>query len=161
MSSIRGNLVRAALGLLAAALPAGCYSEGGPVFNYSRDQHVYVSRPWTPKTVSLYDTRTDEVIWSVDVPVGYKVVVDFERGDNQLVENPDKMIWDVMPATKLAGTLRQELPCPPRTARRIEFTLREGPERLDAEFPEGDVPARMRIDRLESIAGEQDAQGDG
>jgi hypothetical protein len=146
--------------LALAALPA-CYTETGPAFNFTRDQHVYVSRHWEPKTVTLYDTRTDEVLWSVDVPVGYKVVVDFERGDNQLIEMPDKMIWDVMPETSYFGTLRQELPCPPATSRRIEFTLRERPEGLEREFPEGDVPARLQMDRLEQVEDEPAGRPEG
>ena len=69
--------------LASLALSAGCYYEGGPL--RSIDRVTYVSTSWSPKTVTLIDTRTGESMWSVDIPVGQQLVIDFNaetRGDN-------------------------------------------------------------------------------
>ncbi|MCH6551691.1 MAG: hypothetical protein IH804_06725 [Planctomycetes bacterium] len=57
-------LISAGLALTLASL-GGCVigdPEGGN--RASTDKHVYVSYPYEPKTVSLIDTRNDEVLWT-------------------------------------------------------------------------------------------------
>lgn len=115
--------------LVAAAASSGCYFEGGP--GWSADRFAYVSRTWTPKTVTLIDTRTGEAMWSMDVPVGQRLVIDFkttqpmEKPDAWL---PDTMHWDIMPERQRFGGLKNQMPVPPPSSRRVDVTLRPTPE---------------------------------
>ncbi len=111
---------------LAAVVACGCHSPGGPL--YSADKHTYVSSEWQPWTVSVVDTRTGEAFWSVDVPVGEQLVVQFSRGTGPNEYKPDELVWDVMPAGRWFGALRNRLPCPPSGVRRLEPELRATPE---------------------------------
>lgn len=114
--------------LLAATGPGGCfYNEGG--LGMSEDKHVYVSRSHQPWTVTVRDTRTGQAFWSVDVPVGKKLVVQFLEGQGS--ENsftPDLMQWGLMDEGDGYGNLTNSLPVPGRDVRRLEPTLRAAPE---------------------------------
>lgn len=127
---VDGAAFRAVIILAAwAATAAGCYTEGGS--HISLDRQVWVSRAFSPITASVIDARTGEAIWSVDVPVGQKVVFDF-RGPNSNPANdpvyPDIMDWNVMPEHSQTTPLSRSVPVPSRDARRIEMTLRKAPE---------------------------------
>lgn len=107
---------------------SGCYTEGGP--GYSADQHVYVSRPWQPYTVTLRDTRTSQEFWSCDVPVGKKLIVKFvdDQGTNDQY-TPDLMSWALVDEDRETGvSLASSIPVPPANARRLETVLRSTPE---------------------------------
>lgn len=125
--TLRAVLIATMLGALAAS--TGCYFEGGP--GYSADRFAYVSRTWTPKTVTLIDTRTGEALWSMDVPVGQRLVIDFktpqpmEKPDPWL---PDTMLWDIMPERQRFGELKNKIRVPPSSARRVDMSLRPTPE---------------------------------
>lgn len=131
----------AALGVgVLLAGSAGCGSlatqkPGGRMA--SLDQHTYVSDTYSPKTVRLIDTRTLEEIWSVDVPVDYKLVIKFydntSKGNH---ENPDIMRWEVFPADMWGTLLDNQMPVPAKHARRIEWELRTGPEFAPDEKPQ-------------------------
>jgi len=160
-------LRRAAACTLAAAallVPAvGCYYEGGP--GYSADRHAYVSRTWSPKTVTLVDVRSGEAVWSVDVPVDRKLVLGFRPGANSEndVDNPDLMIWDLMGPNENFGTLNNQLPVPPTHARLIDMSLRPVPEYASAALPERrPEPSSEVIDRApeEDTVPDQDAMLD-
>lgn len=118
-----------ALGLLASSvLLGGCYTEGGPGF--TTDQHVYVSRPWQPWTITLRDTRTGQEFWSKDVPVGKKLVVKFIEGEGTSDKyTPDLMKWALVDEDRESGiTLASSLPVPGADSRRLEPMLRTSPE---------------------------------
>ena len=126
-------LAAAGLGvaLMAVTLLTGCYSEGGP--GVSLDQHAYVSTTWQPKTVTLRDTRTGQALWSIDVPVGKKLVILFrenaaENGQSFGDATPDLMLWELMEADEDFGPLHNKMPVPPSTARKLDMTLRTSPE---------------------------------
>ncbi|USN99331.1 MAG: hypothetical protein H6810_01240 [Phycisphaeraceae bacterium] len=116
----------------AAASLAGCNSlntmkPGGR--GASLDQFTYVSETYSPKTVSLVDTRSQEEIWSMDVPVGQKLIIRFytnKTKDN--IDFPDVMRWDMIPATQLGTLLDNSMPVPDRWSRRVEMEIREAPE---------------------------------
>lgn len=119
----------AAASLIAACLPlAGCfYSEGGS--GWSADQHVYVSRPWQPWTVTLRDTRTGQEFWSADVPVGKKLVVKFaDSGGTNDLYTPSTMQWAIMDEDRDLSRLTNSMAVPPANSRRLEPTLRAVPE---------------------------------
>lgn len=119
------------------ALGAGCAGPGHAYRGYhdeggtgmSQDTFVYVSRPHEPKTITLIDTRSGEALWTMDVPVGSKLVIDFEADESEGVpERPDLMRWELMNDTDLLGRLDNAMPVPAATARRLDVTLRPGPE---------------------------------
>ncbi|MBX3385982.1 MAG: hypothetical protein KF768_05375 [Phycisphaeraceae bacterium] len=133
----------ARLGLAAAAalsftFLSGCYAEGGR--GASEDLFTYISHEFQPWTVTLVDTRTREVIWSIDIPVGQQLVVGFSKGEGtDDTFTPDRMRWALMPAGSDTGSLPNELPVPPRQARRLDPYLRAVPE-----LPPDMAPGRGR-----------------
>ena len=61
--------------LLAGAVLTGC----------SQDRHVFISTVNLPTTVTLYDPLADQSVWSKDIPVGQKLVLDLDReGEEEL-----------------------------------------------------------------------------
>lgn len=120
----------------------GCYYEGGPLS--SQDRFTYVSRPFQPWTVDLVDVRTGEVIWSVDVPVGQQLVVDFQAASSDASKDPwrpDTMLWEVMPSGRKFGALGNKMSVPDRNARRLEPKLRSTPEMPSEPYASAPVPA--------------------
>ncbi|MGD9693809.1 MAG: hypothetical protein AB7G17_06845 [Phycisphaerales bacterium] len=120
----------------------GCYYEGGPLS--SQDRFTYVSRPFQPWTVDLVDVRTGETIWSVDVPVGQQLVVDFQSaksGTNVDPWRPDTMLWDVMPEGRRFGALSNKMSVPASNARRLEPKLRAVPELPSEPYASAPTPA--------------------
>ncbi|MFG0326283.1 MAG: hypothetical protein ACF8SC_03320 [Phycisphaerales bacterium JB037] len=113
-------------------LASGCtlvpkYQEGGGLASF--DAYTYVSRPYQPQTVSLIDTRTDEVLWSVDVPVGKQLSMEFLGGKgNETGPMPDLMKWDILDAGTGRSGLANGLPVPPPESRRVDVSLRATPE---------------------------------
>ncbi|MBC7835994.1 MAG: hypothetical protein H7Y88_12975 [Phycisphaerales bacterium] len=126
-------VVRMGVLCIGAAALGACYYPGGPW--YSADRYTYVSTAWQPQTITLTDTRTGEVIWSQDVPVGKQLVIDFTSEDstsdvNPVVDpaHPDMMEWEIMDAGTRFGQLDNAIAVPPADSRRVEMTLRPVPE---------------------------------
>jgi hypothetical protein len=119
---------------LACAIAGACsvpgYYEGGS--RASNDLHVYVSRPHSPKTVSLVNTVSGETLWSVDIPVGKQLVVRFvdDRLDDPI--NSSMMKWDLMEETTDHKNLTNQMPVPGRNYRRLDLELRPAPELPEA-----------------------------
>lgn len=119
---------------LAGLASAGCllnrvpgYYEGGS--RASDDQHVYVSRPHSPKTVTLVNTITGESIWSVDIPVGQQLVVRFY--DNKYPDEPvnsTMMKWALMKESVEGPGLNNQMRVPGRDYRRLDMEVRDEPE---------------------------------
>lgn len=122
----------AALALTGGMLfSSGCAGEGG--MGMSRDRYVYASTPWQPKTVTLRDTRTGQDFWTMEVPVGKKLVVRFEEGEGSKgAFTPDRMCWTIIDDGDDFMTLKNKLNVPGPEARRLDITLRPSPE-----MPEG------------------------
>lgn len=124
---------RATLGLLALSLAgstlAGCYAEGGPW--YSADSYAYVSREWEPKTVTLRDTRTGQDFWSIDVPVGKKLLMSFDdEAGSKNGYTPSLMTWGLVEENYDLGCpdLKNTLAVPPASGRRVDVAIRPTPE---------------------------------
>lgn len=120
-----GALLAAACGPTSPYRPF--YDEGGS--GASIDEFTYVSNAHAPKTITLVDTRTEEVVFALDIPVGQQLVINFDD------KNADRdkymsgtMRWAVMTAGNRYGSLRNRIDVPPPYARRVDMTLREGPE---------------------------------
>lgn len=94
----------------------------------SSDRHIFTSTEWSPKTITLFDTRTDEAVWSVDVPVTYKLVVAFEEGAGPNEYNPDIITWEVFQAELRRVALSNRQACPPEGSRILKMELRDTPE---------------------------------
>lgn len=131
----------AAISLIAFA-SVGCFSRGGIIagHGYSDDRYTYWSEPWAPKTISLIDTRTDETIWSVDVPVGKQLVVRFREGKGEGEHMPDLMQWGLMERGAMFGGLDNQMPAPDRFTRKLEMSLRPRPESAEEETPTSSAP---------------------
>ena len=130
-------LVAVTLGAATAcAMLAGCWdpkyggslvSEGGVAA--SVDNHVFVSRSNQPWTVTVRDTRTGQAFWSIDVPVGKKLAIQFvQGGGTESQYTPDLMKWALMEESASTSNLSNSLPVPASDSRRIEPTLRAVPE---------------------------------
>ena len=66
----------------------------------SQDRHVFRSTVFSPKTIAVRDMVSRRVIWSKDVPVGYKLVMDFdspyEIAPFRIGSNPPKTLtWNI------------------------------------------------------------------
>lgn len=123
----------AALALAGAALAlplGGCYT--------SSDSYPYVSRTYSPKTIVLVDTRTDEELWRYDLGVGNSMKIRFYSGDEDNIIMPDEMRWEVKSGQSGDIIYEGEMPCPPQGVRRIDMELRETPEYPRLETPEGE-----------------------
>jgi hypothetical protein len=124
----------AAAGLSALLLGnAGCYVPGyfpgGSLA--SRDLYTYQSHPDYPQTITLVDTRTGEIIWTSEVPVGQQLVMRFydeSVKDKPSPENPALMRWDTMRIGKHFGELQNVMPVPGADSRRVDVTLRRAGE---------------------------------
>ncbi len=125
-----------ALMLSASALGSlmgGCWTPGGN--QMSTDSYTYFSTTYMPQTVTVIDTRTDQPVFSVDIPVGKELVMRFfEDGGTKLASGeasslyPDSMKWDIWPLGREFGNPTQSLDVPPFHARRVDVTLRDTPE---------------------------------
>jgi len=102
----------------------------------SDDMFTYVSTPYEPVTVTLIDTRDQQVIWSTDVPIGQKLTVRFyaDKAEGSLL-SPDIMRWQLYDADSHSTRLKNQIPAPPPTARRLDVTYRE-----PILYPEGATP---------------------
>lgn len=124
-------LLVASLSLLAGC--AGYYAPGGD--GRSRDTFTYVSTSHMPQTITLVDTRTGESLWTTDVPVGQQLVVRFRNLKEGEAEGTDEMRWALMPAGTRNGRLTNSVQVPSAPYRRLDGTLREGPELVTAARP--------------------------
>lgn len=112
---------------LSCLLPACTYRPGGSMM--SLDRFTYESTVYEPKTLTLIDTRTSEVLWTMEVPVGQRVTVEFyENKSKGYPDYPDVMRWELQKATATDSVLRSQISVPDRWSRRLDMTLRAAPE---------------------------------
>jgi hypothetical protein len=134
-----GGVVPAALAALAGlAVLSGCYFNGGP--QWSADQGSYISTTNLPQTVSVMDLRTGQEVWSYDIPVDRKLVIDFSKGvGDPTIGMPDKMNWEEWPIDRSFGQPSQVVLVPPASARRVDVKIRSVPELPDVLKPKAPV----------------------
>lgn len=116
----------------ALAMSAGCvgYHPGGNL--QSEDTFTYWSTPHMPQTVTLIDTRTNERIWTYEIPVGKQVVMRFYKDTSPGAYFSDTMRWEVMDVETTGGSLDNILPVPNQYSRRVDVEMRPGPEQAPA-----------------------------
>lgn len=135
MASHTTRLLRS-LALAGVVFAASCgptspyrpfYDEGGS--GASIDEFTYVSTSQQPKTITIVDTRTQETVFAMDIPVGQQLVINFDdKSANSDKYMSGTMRWAVMPAGDRYGSKRNRLDVPPPGSRRVDMTLRDGPE---------------------------------
>ena len=60
------------------------------VVGCSRDIHVFRSTATSPKNIAVVSATTGETLWSMNVPEGQQLRLDFDRGEsNELQRSPD------------------------------------------------------------------------
>jgi hypothetical protein len=124
-------LAGALAGTLSGCGPTSLYrpyfDEGGS--GASIDEATYVSYPHEPKSLSVVDTRTQEVVFAMDIPVGQQLVINFDdKSADKDKYMSGTMRWAVMKAGNRYGSLSNRLAVPPPHSRRVDWYLREGPE---------------------------------
>jgi len=127
MSNRASRLVPALL--IAALAVGGCslYRPGGS--GWSDDAMTYFSKPYTPATVTLVDTRTGENLWTYEVPVGRQLTLRFYKQQSTKDSHmPDLMRWDELDQGSEQAILRNKMNVPPSSSRRLELTYRKTPE---------------------------------
>ncbi len=144
---MRRQRVRTAFVILAAASTlthrGGCWNPGGLMGSY--DRFTYVSTEWQPQTVTIVDTRTQQAIWSQEVPVGQKLVMQFRDSDEYNDKTapdpayPDALEWDLWPRDKEFGTPTRVSWVPKALVRRVDLRVRPAPEAAPL-APEGPPP---------------------
>lgn len=141
---------------LAAIAASACL--GGCLYS-SYDSHPYVSRTWSPKTVTLVDSRTGEELWRYDLAVGNKMRIRFFSGDEDNLIMPDEMRWEVKNVESGKVIDSDEMPCPPEGVRRIDWHERPAPEYPKLDAPRGE-PAPLPEPAQETLeAPEGDGEG--
>lgn len=97
------------------------------------NQFTYTSTVSVPQTVKLVELSSNEVIWSVDVPVGQQLTLDFnDRNDKTNPARPDLMSWRL---SEIGGStnVKNSLPVPPAWNRRVDSSIRrQGAEAVPA-----------------------------
>lgn len=113
------------IGLLGSAILGGC-----------EEKYVYRSGPHIPQTVTLVNTTTGERIWSYDVPVGQELTMHFVHGPDRATElGYDEMTWTVGPAGQsTTPPVKSRMKVPPPGSRRVDVTVRPGPELPNGEL---------------------------
>jgi hypothetical protein len=79
--------------------------------------------------VFLKDTRTGEVIWSVDVPVGKQLTLKIQKGMGPKDSmTPDLMLWQIFDQGTSSGVLNSSVAVPTGDDKLISWKLRPAPE---------------------------------
>jgi hypothetical protein len=119
----------AAATLAASFSIAGCYTPAGGYYPRSGAGYTYISTEARPVTITVYDTRTAEPFFKMEIPVGKQLTMNFldGKGDDPVLR-PDRLVWSLWDAGTMTGRLTNQLTCPPAAARRIAYDIRTTPE---------------------------------
>ncbi len=107
----------------------GCHRPEGALMTYTGQTSTYWSTESKPVTVTIVDTRTGKPFFTMEVPVGKQLTLDFvnDEGDDPVL-TPDLMRWEVFERGTQMGTLRNAMSVPDSYARRIDVDYRPAPE---------------------------------
>ncbi|MDI9403822.1 MAG: hypothetical protein QM516_08115 [Limnohabitans sp.] len=120
-------LVAATLATLTTL--GGCYTPGGGWYPYSGGGYTYISSEMRPVTITIFDTRTEEPFFKMEIPAGKQLTLNFleGKGDDPVLR-PDRMVYSLWDAGTQTGRLTNQLTCPPTGCRRIAYDIRSAPE---------------------------------
>ena len=112
----------------------GCHRPHGALLSYAGGSYTYYSYETAPKTIRVLDLRSDDVVFTMDVPAGKQLTIQFLEGKgDDPVYTPDAMQYEVMEMGTTTGSLANMMSVPGAGNRRIEVMLRQGPEYAEAE----------------------------
>jgi hypothetical protein len=115
----RSSLI-ATVATLALGFLGGC-TEG--------EKFTYKSTPHVPQTVTILNTSTGEQVWTYDVPAGKALTIHFLNRPSRTNElGYDEMTWTVGPAGEMPPAPTNRMRVPPTNSRRIDVSVRPGPE---------------------------------
>jgi hypothetical protein len=129
--------------VLTLSLLGGCgyMADGNPLS--SREEFNYRSTSTMPQTVVLRDLRTDEVLYTWEVPVNKKLYVRFltNKAQPMTESNPDQCEWLIYSIDRWNPPLENRLRfnVPPNNSRRLDLYERPSPE-LPGDMKPSDVP---------------------
>jgi hypothetical protein len=117
------------LSVAAALILAGCYSPSGGLVKRFGVANTYYSTESRPATVTIVDTRTEEPFFTIEIPVGKQLTLDFKEGEgDDPALTPDLMVYQVFDLGTSIGKLRNSLTVPNSYSRRIDVDYRQTPE---------------------------------
>lgn len=129
------------LGLLSLAGGCGYAADGNPLV--SRNEFNYPSTSTLPQTLVLRDLRTDEVLFTWEIPVNQKVFIRIypDRAEPKTEANPDQCEWLYYPIAlkNPPAENRVRFNVPPADSRRFDLFTRPTPE-LPSDMKPSDVP---------------------
>jgi hypothetical protein len=134
MPATRRSIVRLSLAALTVAGGVlagltGCHRPHGALIGYTGGSQTYFSTETQPKSVRLVDVRSGETVFAMDIPPGKQLSLKFvEGGGDDPVYTPDSMLYQVFDLGTETGKLRNAMNVPGRFGRRLDVTLRQGPE---------------------------------
>lgn len=136
----RSTTLALAAAILVSAMLTGCVKQlvsntpGGS--HRSSDSYTYISTPFEPLTVTLYDQRDHEPLWTVDVPIGQKVTVRFlsNKAEEGTTRRPDIMQWEIYDQTKRRSSLSNTMAVPGADSRLLKVAIRSTVEYPDEEL---------------------------
>ncbi len=115
--------------LLTGWIFTGCHSAKGGAMPYTGGTQTYISTQNSPKTVTVVDTRTEDIIWQLAIPPGKQLTFDFdEGGGDDPARTPDLMRWQVWDSGIVFGRLRNSMTIPQINVLRIDVEIRPAPE---------------------------------
>lgn len=123
----RASIALALATSIASLTGCNVYRPGGSM--RSNDTFTFISNEFYPVTVTLYDVRTNEPIWTADVPVSKQLTFRFHEAqypDNPA--NPDAMRWQFFDRPTTGGELSSVMAVPDKYSRRFDVTIRKTPE---------------------------------
>lgn len=110
-------------------------------YGASFDRHNFLSTPSRPLTVSIEDALTREELVRIDVPIGKKVVIDFDHeidwsaGPSSAMP-AEEVRWEVFPPNKkMSGPLRNKMVLSGNPVR-MKVTVREPQSMEDLTEPD-------------------------
>jgi rhodanese-related sulfurtransferase len=116
-------------GLALLAPTTGCYRPQGGLMPYTGAASTYISYETQQKSVQIIDVRSGDVVFSMDIPAGKQLTMDFveDEGDDPVL-SPDLLRYEIFDAGKKTGKLHNVMSVPPAHSRRIEVQVRTGIE---------------------------------
>lgn len=107
----------------------GCHSPGGGIMPHTGGSHTFYSTEAMQKTVTLVDTRSNTVVFSIDIPVGKQLTMDFDSGEgDDPVNTPDLLRYEIMDLGTRIGKLNNSMTVPNAASRRLDVLINSSPQ---------------------------------
>ena len=138
------RLVIAFFATIAALAIPGCHRPAGAIMPYTGGSSTYFSYETRPVTVTILDLRTNEEIFTINVPPGKQLTFDFKPGEgDDEIYTPDVMRYEIFDMGTETGSLENILNVPPANARRVDVYYRD-----EFEYREAKAGDQLRPEQL-------------